>query len=298
MGTAWQVQILSDAPLPASLHPSLQAAVTEIDQQMSTWRSDSALMRFNASPIGIWQDLPHHLLTVLDAALKIGEQTQGAFDIALGDAVAAWGYGGAPLDPAQIEAARHAARIPAHQGLDLDLPNARARKRTAQRYDLSGIAKGYGVDRLCEVLLTFGLNNALAAIDGELRAIGSGPKNNAWPILIEAPLHDSRHPLSLIELQNSAVATSGDYRHWVEAAGRKLSHTINPKTGAPLFDPPASVTVLAPTCLRADALATALMVMGTEQGQNFAAQHKLNALFLTRDGTGISQHPTGPIFAP
>lgn len=298
MGTVWQVQILSDETLPASLPKSLQAAVTEIDLQMSTWRADSALMRFNASPIGTWQDLPHHLLTVLDAALKIGAQTQGAFDIGLGDAVAAWGYGGARLNAAQIETARRLARIPAHQSLDLDLPNARARKQTAQSYDLSGIAKGYGVDRLCEVLIDFGLPNALAAIDGELRAIGSGPKNNAWPILIEAPLHDIRQPLSLIELQNSAIATSGDYRHWVEAAGRRLSHTINPTTGAPLIDAPASVTVLAPNCLRADALATALMVMGTDQGQRFAAQHKLNALFLIRDGTSITQHPTGPIFAP
>ncbi len=152
--------------------------------------------------------------------------------------------------------------------------------------DLNGIAKGYGVDRLVEVLRDHGIRDALVGIDGETRAMGLRPDGGAWTIAVEAPERARRAPHSILTLQDAAVATSGDYRHWVTVQGRDLSHTMDPRRGAPLLAPPASVTVIAPTCAEADAWATALMVKGVDAGANLARRAGLDALFLKRDDAG------------
>jgi thiamine biosynthesis lipoprotein len=134
------------------------------------------------------------------------------------------------------------------------------RKAAPIALDLNGIAKGYGVDRLAETLREHGIADALVGIDGEMRAMGLRPDGEAWTIAVEAPDAERRTPHSILALQDAAVATSGDYRHWVEVQGRRLSHTMDPRRGAPLIASPASVTVVARTCAEADAWATALMV--------------------------------------
>src|SRR5574337_114633 len=221
MGTRWSVSCDAPAGLDRpTLHAALQAAVDQVDAQMSPWKADSDLLRLNRAPLGSWIDLPAGMLQVLARALEVCRLSGGAFDPAVGALVDAWGFGaarGAP-DAQAIQAARaaHAAPHPAtHQALELDLPMGRARKLAPLRLDLCGIAKGYAVDRMCAVLQQHGVRHALAALDGELRALGPQAGGSPWAVALERPQEGRRAAQGVIELQGLAVATSGDYRHCV-----------------------------------------------------------------------------------
>jgi thiamine biosynthesis lipoprotein len=284
MGTRWSALFHAVGQLdPAPIQAALQAAVDEVDGQMSTWKPDSDLMLLNTAPVRKWLAVPARLIDVLHLGLGIGRASGGAFDIGMGDAVRAWGFGPEAASPARIRAAMTAPREHAHDVLELDRAAGRVRKRAPMTLDLNGVAKGYGVDRLAETLIGFEINSGLVGIDGEMRAFGLRPDSEPWTIAVEAPDPHRRTPHSILTLQDAAVATSGDYRHWVEVQGRRLSHTMNPRRGAPLVDAPASVTVVARSCAEADAWATALMVLGAEAGMEIARQHRLDALFLVRD---------------
>jgi thiamine biosynthesis lipoprotein len=285
MGTRWSALFFAETDFgPAPIRDALQAAVDDVDAQMSTWKPDSDLMRLNAAPVGEWVAMPAQLAAVLRLGLEIGRASGGGFDIGMGDAVTAWGFGPGAAVPEGIRAAMAVQRRPAHEVLEFD--GDHIRKSAPIALDLNGIAKGHGVDRLSEVLCDHGIAAALVGIDGEMRAAGLRPDGEAWTIAVEAPDAERRTPHSILALQDAAVATSGDYRHWVEVQGRRLSHTMDPRRGAPLFASPASVTVVARTCAEADAWATALMVLGNDRGAALARQSGLDALFLLRDDVG------------
>ncbi len=281
MGTRWSA--LFHMPPNFSVEPVRKAmadAVESVDRQMSTWDASSDLNRLNMSAAEEWVSLPSDLLTVLDAGLKIGRASAGAFDIAMGDAVSAWGFGSENASEACIRTARNIRRTPAYDMLELDMENRRARKHEPAKFDLNGIAKGYGVDRLAGVAKEYGIDAGLFAIDGELRALGAQPDGRGWTIAVEMPDLETRAPHSIIELQDASVATSGDYRHWVDVGGHRLSHTMDPRLGMPLANSPASATVIAVDCMSADAWATVMMVLGEESGLALAENLGLSALFL------------------
>lgn len=285
MGTRWSALFFTRPGFDIErLRGALQQAVDPVDAQISTWKPDSDLMRLNHAPVGVWVEVPDELATVLALGLTIGKDSGGAFDIGMGDAVRAWGFGPQAADAAGIQAAMKVSRQPAHESLRLE--GGRVVKQAAIDINLNGIAKGYGVDRLAQALRQHGIQAGLVGIDGEMRALGTRPDGEAWSIAVEAPDPDRRAAHSVLCLQDAAVATSGDYRHWVSVNGRRLSHTMDPRRGAPLVSSPASVTVVAPTCAEADAWATALMVVGPEAGCALALRRGLNALFLMRDGPG------------
>ncbi|MDX8482274.1 FAD:protein FMN transferase [Mesorhizobium sp. VK24D] len=282
MGTRWSALFHAPSGFDAgNVRAALQAAVDEVDTQMSTWKLGSDLMCLNRAPAGAWVTVPGRLLDVIRLGLKVGRASGGAFDIGMGDAVSAWGFGPAEASPDRIRCAMQARRVPAHDALEID--GTRICKRVPIALDLNGVAKGYGVDRLAEVLGGFGIRDALVGIDGEMRAMGVRPDGETWTVAVEQPDPERRAPHSILSLQDCAVATSGDYRHWVEVQGRHLSHTMDPTRGAPLIKSPASVTVIAPTCAEADAWATALMVLGPDKGGELAQRLGLDALFLLRD---------------
>lgn len=281
MGTRWSVLIEEPITDP-TVQSRFQAAVDEVDAQMSTWKPNSNLMRLNGAPLNTWISMPDQLLTVLEAGLAISSQTDGAFEMNIGEAVRAWGFGPDPIDLHAIRAASSASHVTASAALELDQANSRARKSAPLALDLSGIAKGYGVDRLAEIARDIGVLHALCTIDGEVRAIGSRHDGRPWAVGIERPDDGSADRHSTLGLDGMAVATSGDYRHFVTVGTARLSHTIDPRRGAPLVAAPASVTVLSRSCMLADAMATALMVMGDKKGPDFAEDHAISALFLLR----------------
>jgi thiamine biosynthesis lipoprotein len=291
MGTRYSAILYAPAGIDLSdLRPALQVAVDAVDDQMSTWKPDSGLMRFNRAPTGTWFALPEQLCAVLAVALEIGRLSDGAFDIGVGDLVSAWGFSSSgSLDEARIIGATSTPRLPAHLCLDLDREQQRVRKHSEITLDLSGIAKGFGVDELARVLISHGIVHFLVSIDGELRASGGKPEGSPWWVAVERPENGRRQAEGVLELTDGAVATSGDYRHFVDIGSIRYPHTMDPRRRAPLVDGPAAVTVMAETCVAADAWATALLVLGPSAGGEIASRHGLEALFIERPRVSTSE---------
>lgn len=262
---------------------ALGASVGQVDQQMSTWIADSDLMRLNRAAIGEWVDVPEQLLTVIAAGIEIGRKSGGAFDIGVGDLVAAWGFGatraGPNLDLAEKLA--RAGRRPTHEILEVDAAGGRLRKLAPLSIDLSGIAKGFGVDQLAETLEGFSITDYLVSIDGEVRSRGSKPGDGPWRVAVEKPDRKGRDIAGVVELADGALATSGNYRHWVDLNGQSFSHTMDPRTGRPLQNGIAAVTVRAQSCMLADAWATALLVLGEPAGRPLARSVGIEAMFIS-----------------
>ncbi len=299
MGTRYSAKFYGAEGLDADgIGAALFAAVSAVDQQMSTWKADSDLSRLNAAPTGIWVPVPPESATVLAAALEIGRESRGAFDIGVGDLVNAWGFGprGQQPDALAISGLLKHPRVPANHALEVDESGGRVRKHAPVCLDLSGIAKGFGVDQLARCLDDYGLTGYLVGIDGEMRARGLKADGQPWAVAIERPLRGVREVMGVLALSDTAVATSGDYRHWVEVGTEKLSHTMHPARRGPLTNRLAAVTVVAPTCMLADAWATVLMVQGEEAGPEWARARGLNALFVLREGHAHREVLVGPLF--
>lgn len=290
MGTRWSATVDADHTMDlAALRQDLAAAVEQVDEQMSPWKPDSDLMRLNRAPVDEWVDLPAEILEVLDGALDVHRLSAGAFDPCVGALVNAWGFGAvrdAP-DAQAIRAARQPWPRRAEAGLELDRCAGRVRKRVPLQIDLCGIAKGYAVDRMATVLQQHGVRHALAALDGELRAVGTQASGAPWAVALERPETARRAVHGVVELEDLAVATSGDYRRYLEVGGTRLAHTMDPRHCAPVRNSVASVTVLARSCMHADAWATALLVAGPDEGLAMAQRMGLDVLFLLRRAEGL-----------
>lgn len=290
MGTRWSASVDADNTMDlAALHQDLAAAVEQVDAQMSPWKPDSDLMRLNRASVGDWVDLPAEMLEVLDCALDVRRLSVGAFDPCVGALVDAWGFGAArdAPDAQAIRAARQSTPLTAHGCLELDRPSGRARKRATLQLDLCGIAKGYAVDRMANVLQQHGVRHALAALDGELRAVSGQASGAPWAVALERPEAGRRAVHAVIELEDLAVATSGDYRRYLEVGDARLAHTMDARRCAPVNNAVASVTVLARTCMHADAWATALLVAGPDEGPAMAQRMGMDVLFLLRRPEGL-----------
>lgn len=291
MGTRYVATFYAPATLDtAPIAEALFAAVDYVNRQMSTWKPDSDLNRLNRAPIGAWIDIPRELGQVLAEGLRIRQLSGGAFDMGVGTLVAKHGFGATPC---AVDPATKAGALPASAGslLELDHGHQRARRLGAVSLDLSGIAKGFGVDELARILNRFNIRDWLVGIDGEMRAHGTKPGGEPWAIALEKPEHSQRAAMGVLTLRNGAVATSGNYRHFHDSANGRISHTMNPRTGLPLQNTLASVSVLASTCMEADAMATALLVMGEQQGPKMAQALGLEAIFVLEDGSVRSNLP-------
>lgn len=290
MGTTWSVRYVARDPVDMSA--AIQAELDAVTAQMSTWEPTSAISRFNASPAGSVHALPDGLRTVLDAALALARETDGAYDPTVGPLVNLWGFGpdGARSEPPparEIDAVRE--RVGFQR---LRLEDDRLRQPGGVYVDLSSIAKGYAVDRMAAALEAAGITDYLVEAGGELRARGHRPDGKRWRVAIERPDANGAAIQEIVELADVAIATSGDYRAHFESGGRRYSHTIDPRTGAPVQHGLVSVTVLDPACMRADALATALTVLGPDAGSAFAEMHGIAALFIEDRGGRLIERTT------
>lgn len=288
MGTRYTAVFYAGAGADTpAIGASLFAAVDKVDRQMSTWKPASDLCRLNAAPENSWIAVPEELAHVLDTGVRIGLQSNGAFDIGVGELVEAWGFGPSQRTPSPRPP--ETSYRPATAMLDVDQARRQVRKRAPIAIDLSGIAKGYGVDQLARCLDGWGIASYLVGIDGEMRARGSKPGGEAWAVAIEKPTYGVREVSGVMELQDTAIASSGDYRHWVDISGKRYAHTMNPALQQPLSNRLAAVTVLAPTCMLADAWATALLVLGEDDGVELARERGMDALFVLRDGDRLQE---------
>lgn len=301
MGTSYSVK-LADAPpgLDAeALQQELEQLLEQVNGAMSTYRPDSELSRFNQYSGSDWVAASPELLSVLEEARAVSRLSGGAFDVSVGPLVNLWGFGPEKhLDQAPSEAEIQAARKRVgYRMLELRESPPGLRKARPDLYlDLSAIAKGYAVDLLAAHLNSLGLNNYMVEIGGEVWGRGHNRKGIPWRIAIEKPDPASRSVQEIIGLDGLGVATSGDYRNFFEQNGHHYSHSIDPGTGRPVAHNLASVTVLAPSVMHADALATALLVLGPERGLELAEQQGLAVLFIIREEEGFREHAT-PEFA-
>ncbi|MFE8069890.1 FAD:protein FMN transferase [Marinobacteraceae bacterium S3BR75-40.1] len=297
MGTRYTARFYGAENLDTTaIEATLFAAVDQVDRQMSSWKSDSELMRLNAAPVDTWQNVPQELHQVLEAGLAVESASGGAFDMAVGDLVNAWGFGAACQEPeaASIKRLMQGAHTPASRALELD--TGRVRKHAPITLDLAGIAKGFGVDQLARCLDGFGIDRYLVGIDGEMRARGLKPDGEPWDIAVERPERGLRSVMGVLALTDAAVATSGDYRHCVTVGRDCLSHTMHGASRGPVRNHLAQVTVVMADCMQADAWATALMAAGETTGPALAQQQGLNALFILREASGLREIAVGSLF--
>lgn len=297
MGTTWQVKLVDvDESRAMDVGGEISALLTRLDRAVfSTWTPDSELSRLNASAPGAAHAVSPDLLAVLALAQDIHARSRGAFDISVGPLVNLWGFGPDPasgIPHAQaIENARAQTGLAA---LHIDHTAGTATYAKPLTLDLSGIAKGYAVDKVAELLLARGFTDFLVEVGGELRLQGHGPGGDAWNIAIERPQSGMPEPYARIDSAGEAIALagSGDYRNFREVDGTRYSHEIDPRSGRPGTHALASVTVISDTAASADAWATALMVLGPDEGRAVADSEGLAAYFIMRAPTGFDHAQT------
>ncbi len=286
MGTSYHITVVADQPAPDDLAERIDAALDLVDLSMSTYKPSSEISRFNQLPVDVEQAISHEFSQVLEVSQDVWEQTSGAFDPTVGPLVDLWGFGPAPaLDvvPGDNAIALALERI----GFEHLQQSAQLiSKHKPVRLDLSAVAKGYAVDLVADLLEMLALPDYLVEVGGEMRLGGSNPEGQAWRVAVEMPTLMPQVQ-RVIAARDIAVATSGDYRNYFEKDGKRYSHTIDPRTGRPITHSLASVTVLAQTCAYADAWATALMVLGEEQGMALAETLQLPVYMLVKDGDGF-----------
>jgi thiamine biosynthesis lipoprotein len=292
MGSAWTAKVVGALPMPeAQLRAGMQARFEAVDQALSTYRTDSALSRFNDDPTGDWVDIDPELAAVMRYALQLAERSDGAYDVTVGPLVNLWGFGPDPAtrkvpDPSAIAAARE--RV-GWRKVEVDAAAPRARKPPGVRVDLSSLGKGRGVDRVAEYLDSVGLSNYLIDLSGKLRAHGRNSRGEFWRVAVERPGADdpsgapSTTP-AIAELRDESIATAGDYRRFFESDGRHYSHIIDPRSGFPVTHATVSATALAADCMTADAWATVFMAMAPGDALRVAEAESLPALLIRREG--------------
>lgn len=294
MGSTYTIKYVQSAgvPEPQALKAEVDAYLATFDQEVSTYRDDSAIERFNQAEAGTCQAMPQSVLDLVAYGHTLNEQSDGAFDLTLEPLLDLWGFG--PRGQAlRVPSTESLASTLARIGMQyLRIEGDQLCKDAAVQVDFNAIAAGYAVDRLTQLLQARGITHLMVEATGELKAIGHKPGGAPWRIGIEAPQADKRVAQRIIALDGYGVSTSGDYRNYFEENGHRYSHTLDPQTGAPITHSLAAVTVVTPLALHADGLSTLLMVLGPERGLAYAKQANLAALFVVRDGEGFASFTT------
>ena len=262
---------------------------------MSTYQWDSVISQFNSSDSVEWYQVLDTFCAKVQQSLELSKLTNGAFDITVGPLVNLWGFGPGEIisEPPSDAAISALIESTGYSHLQADCSKPAIRKEIPQlELDMSAIGKGYAADHISLLLDELGFQSYLVEVGGELRLRGHNPGGEKWAIGVEAPLTRLRRPHTIIHLTDTAMATSGDYRNFFEADGQRYSHTIDTRTGRPVTHSLASVTVVAEQGYRADALATALLVMGPEEGMAFAIREGIAVLMLLRTKDGIEERQT------
>jgi thiamine biosynthesis lipoprotein len=297
MGTTYTVKV-AELPADATL-VELRSAVDErlewINRHMSTYVADSDVSRFSQHSGSDWFEVARETAFVVSVAQQIAEDTDGAFDITVGPLVNLWSFGverrpdGLPTDQ---EIAARRSRV-GYQNIEVRrAPPALRKQRPDVAIDLSGIAKGFAVDQIAELLDRRGIRGYMIEIGGEVRTRGHKADGGVWRIGIERPVSDSRAVYRVVALEDRSLASSGDYRNFFDWNGRRYSHEIDPQTGFPVDGQLAAVSVLAPDAMTADALATAYFVMGPTRAWQHAEKSQVEVLLILRDGDGFRERMT------
>lgn len=298
MGTFYRVSLAGvDNSREAALRQQIEAQLAEDDHQLSTYKDDSVLSRFNQYQGSVPQPISAGMADIIVTSLRIGQKTSGAMDITVGPLVNLWGFGPqkqpikTPTD-AQIDAARqqiglqHLRVIQQEDGqyLQKDLPN--------MYVDLSTVGEGYATDHLARLIEGNGISNYLVSVGGAVVSRGYNAKGNPWQVAIQKPTDKESAVQAIVDLQGMGISTSGSYRNYYELDGKRLSHIIDPATGHPITHKLVSATVIASTALEADGWDTGLMVLGTKKAMALAEKEHLAVYLITKKGDSFEVHMT------
>ena len=303
LGSTWSVKLGEPAPVDlAKVQLGIQASVDDVAHDLSRWEATSSLNAMNASRSNDWQSVSDGLFAPLSYALSLAADTGGAYDPTVAALVDVWGFGktGRRYEPPDAIAIKAARERVGYTKVALDRAGSRIRKPAGMQIDLSSMTHGHGADRVAGYLNSLGLHSYLVDVGSEIRARGESPEGGAWHVAIEQPPAEnasaSKAFAHVVKLRDAGIATSGNFRYYFDYNGRRYSHRIDPRTGEPVAHALASVTVIDPICMHADALATALTVLGPDEGLQYATNRDIAALFIVRSGDALVEKMT-PRFA-
>ena len=296
-GTTYSIKFWGEGDRGAdaeAVQKGIDEVLARVDRQFSTYRTDSEISRFNRAPAGEWFPVSDEVAFIVHMSKAWSETTGGALDVTVAPALALWHFGprgktGGTLKPPTDEQLQSAmARIGSRHLSARQSPPAIRKDVEGLQLDLSALVPGYTVDRLCDRMLDSGYLNVMAELGGEVHAFGERPDGRYWRVGVERPPRDEDSPAGggiarVVPLDDMALTTAGDYRITRAEDGKRYTHIIDPRTGRALVYRGACVTVLAESALAADAMDTALMVMGPDVGYQWCVEHKVAAHFQKRD---------------
>jgi Membrane-associated lipoprotein involved in thiamine biosynthesis len=293
MGTFWRASVINlDSSHAAELRQRIQTQLDADDMLLSTWKNDSALMRFNHSRSTSPWPVSEAMADIVTLSLRIGAKTQGAMDVTVGPLVNLWGFGPdkQPVkipDRAQIDAAKARTGLKhltvinqsGTQYLQKDLPDLFV--------DLSTVGEGYAADHLARLMEQEGISRYLVSVGGALVSRGMNADGQPWRVAIQKPTDKENAVQAIVDINGHGISTSGSYRNYYELEGKRISHVIDPASGEPIQHKLVSVTVISPTALEADGWDTGLMVLGPEKAKEVAREQGLAIYMIIKDGDGF-----------
>lgn len=293
MGTFWRVSVVGvDASRTEALRQKVQTQLNADDLLLTTWKNDSALMRFNLSTSTAPWPVSEAMADIVTESLRIGAKTRGAMDITVGPLVNLWGFGPdkQPIktpDQSQIDIAK------ARTGLQHLTVINKADSQYLQKdipdlyVDLSTVGEGYAADHLARLMEQEGISRYLVSVGGALVSRGMNGDEKPWRVAIQKPTDRENAVQAIVDINGYGISTSGSYRNYYELDGKRISHVIDPQTGHPIQHKMVSVTVIAPTALEADGWDTGLMVLGPEKAQEVVREQGLAAYMIIKEGDGF-----------
>ncbi|AGB77436.1 membrane-associated lipoprotein involved in thiamine biosynthesis [Enterobacteriaceae bacterium strain FGI 57] len=294
MGTFWRVSVVDiDKKRADELRDKIQTQLDGDDQLLSTWKNDSALMRFNLSSSTAPWPVTEAMADIVTESLRIGQKTQGAMDVTIGPLVNLWGFGpdkqpvSTPTQE-QIDAAKAKTGLQhltvintaGRQYLQKDLPELYV--------DLSTVGEGYAADHLARLMGQEGISRYLVSVGGALSSRGMNAEGRPWRVAIQKPTDKENAVQAIVDINGHGISTSGSYRNYYELDGQRISHVIDPQTGRPITHKLVSVTVIAPTALEADAWDTGLMVLGPEKAKEVVREQGLAVYMIMKEGDNFT----------
>ena len=294
MGTFWRVSVVGiDQNRVEDLRQKVQTLLDGDDQLLSTWKSDSALMRFNHSQSTTPWPVSEGMADIVTESLRIGQKTQGAMDITVGPLVNLWGFG-PDKQPVKTPTQAQIDTAKARTGLEKLTVINRAGQQYLQKsipdlyVDLSTVGEGYAADHLARLMTEEGISRYLVSVGGALVSRGMNGEGQPWRVAIQKPTDRENAVQAIVDINGHGISTSGSYRNYYELDGQRISHVIDPQTGRPITHKLVSVTVIAPTALEADGWDTGLMVLGTEKAQQVIREQGLAVYMIMKEGDGFT----------
>jgi thiamine biosynthesis lipoprotein len=289
MGSTYSIKYVRHAGMPEAtqVRSEVESILGEVDQQLSTYRNDSDIERFNALPANSCQKMPGSVLELVRVGEQLSAQSEGSYDLTVEPLMNLWGFGPQGREEKVPDAAALVEVLQRIGRQHLRINGEQLCKDAAVEVDFNSIAAGYAVDTIAARLDAMGIHNYLAEATGELKAKGRKLDGSSWRIALEEPRDDQQVAERIIDVDGYGVSTSGDYRNYFLQDGRRYSHTFDARTGAPVLHDLASVTVIHPSALMADGLSTLLLILGPERAWDYAEKHDIGAFFVIRADTGF-----------